>query len=71
MAGCTAMSLEISLDGKKASCKKNPGTAGELLQALGLSCEEAIVKVGGRAVPESARLATGKKIEVVRVVFGG
>jgi len=63
--------MQITLDGKRKRLGTNPKTAGLLLRALGLSPEETLVKVGGNVVIEGAALAKGKRIEVIRVVFGG
>ncbi|GEM_PF-3366644 len=65
------MKARIILDGKKMAIKAVPKTSGELLKQLGISCEEAVVKLDGSVCPEGASLAKVKKIEVIRVVYGG
>lgn len=65
--------MTVLVDGRK---KKFPGTvknAGELLAKLGISREEALVKIGGEVVPETAPLPKNPsgKIEIIRVVYGG
>lgn len=61
----------LTVDGKKAAMPKSIATAGGLLEALGISTEEALVRIGGRVVPDTASLPGRGKIEVIRVVYGG
>lgn len=65
------MAATIFVDGKKATKKGNPKTVGQLLRLLSLSPEEALVKVDGSVRPEGASICGAKKVEVIRVVFGG
>ncbi len=69
------MAMAITLDGKTAKLhgkkRGKPKTAGGLVSSLGLSREEVLVKVDGKVRPEGFSIAGAKKVEVIRVVFGG
>jgi len=61
--------MEISLNGSKV--KGAGSTVSELLSCLGLSREEALVKVNGQIRPEDWKLSGRDSVEVIKVVFGG
>lgn len=63
--------VQILLDGQPRRLRALPSTGGELLSALGVSPQEALIKVDGRVRPPTAPLSAGQRIEVIRVVFGG
>jgi len=62
--------MEILLDGRKKRVKAAKSVAG-LLSSLGLSSEEALVKVNGKLAPDSAPISPKDKVKVMRVIFGG
>ncbi|VVC02411.1 ThiS family protein [uncultured archaeon] len=62
---------EIVLDGKKTMADARATSIRQLLAALHISPQEALVKVNGKIRPESAPLAKKDRVEVIRVVFGG
>ncbi len=61
----------IALDGKQIKMLTRAGTINELLGLLNISGQEALVRVDGKIRPEGFPLAGARRIEVVRVVFGG
>jgi sulfur carrier protein ThiS len=66
---------KISLAGDKDSKTKTTGAAETdvslLLKKLGISQEEAIVKINSKLAPETTKIRPSDKVEVIRVVFGG
>ena len=65
------MAAAVFLDGKKISAGGKAATAGQLLSLLKISAQEALVRVDGSVRPESYPLSGAKKVEVIRVVYGG
>lgn len=64
-------SMRIILDGKPTSVKGSPKSGAELLRNLGISPQEALLKIEGKVRPEGAAIGRASKIEIIRVVFGG
>ncbi len=48
-----------------------PPDGRELMRQLGVSAQEAVLKVDGRVRPEGTVLGPKNKVEIIRVVFGG
>lgn len=65
--------MKLTLDGKVANIPagKKVGTVAELLAALGVNVEEALVKVNGKLAPNSAEISPKDEVKVMRVIFGG
>ncbi|MDE1797978.1 MAG: MoaD/ThiS family protein [Candidatus Micrarchaeota archaeon] len=65
--------MRILLDGKPKTVALRPGvrTGAQLLRILGISPQEALLKLDGQVRPESASITPQSKIEIIRVVFGG
>jgi len=61
----------IILDGKRVSVRAGATDIRALLKALGISPQEALVKVNGKVRPEGTHVSKGDSVEVIRVVFGG
>lgn len=61
--------MEISVGSSKLSLEAK--TISEVLSSLGLSREEALVKVNGSVRPEDWKLSPSDSVEVIKVVFGG
>ena len=59
------------LDGHPVRMTGEPGSVRELLALLKISPQEALVRVDGKIKPDGFPLLGAKKIEIVRVVFGG
>ena len=64
------MAAKITVDGKRMA-DMGAKTVGELLGRLGVSREEALVKVDGHVRPEGFGIKKAKKVDVIRVVYGG
>ncbi len=62
--------MKIQVDGKAKNVAAN-STIGALLSGMGISPQIAITKVNGTVMPETCKLKTGDKIEIIKVVFGG
>ncbi|VVB57573.1 Uncharacterised protein [uncultured archaeon] len=62
---------DIRLDGRKTAVVGRPGSVRELLALLKISPQEALVRVDGKIRPDGFGLAGAKKVEIIRVVFGG
>ena len=60
----------LRLDGKRVRAGGAASVRG-LLSDLKISPQEALVRVDGRMRPDDFPLAGAKRIEVIRVVFGG
>jgi len=63
--------MKLTLDGKPAKIASLPSTVAELLAALKVNPEEALVKVNGKLAPNSARISAKDEVKVMRVIFGG
>ncbi len=62
--------MKITIDGKSATVPERTSIGGLLLKK-GISGQVAIVKVNGRARPETYVINEGEKVEIIKVVFGG
>jgi len=62
--------MELVIDNKKKKLKFS-GTLGELLRKLGVMREEVVLRVNGKIAPETYKIKTKDKIEIIKVVFGG
>lgn len=63
--------MKIILDGKPKAVAGAPKSGRELLRILGISPQEALLKVDGQVRPEKTAIGPKNKIEIIRVVFGG
>ncbi len=65
--------MKLTLDGKPAKIPagKKAATVAELLAALGVNAEEALVKVNGKLAPNNAKILPKDDVKVMRVIFGG
>lgn len=63
--------MKLVVDGKQKKVAANPTSVGQLLAALKISSQEALVKVNGKIRPEGTPISKKDRIEVIRVVFGG
>ncbi|MEM4367079.1 MAG: MoaD/ThiS family protein [Candidatus Anstonellales archaeon] len=59
-----------SVDGKKRKLRFR-GSVLQLMQKLGLSREEHIVKVNGKLATDDEKVGEGDKVEIIKVVYGG
>lgn len=62
---------DVFLDGKKIMLSKKFSDGLELLEILKVSPQEAIMKLDGKVMPFESGTGKAKKIEIIRVVFGG
>ncbi len=62
--------MRLFVDGRRSG-PAHGGDVSSLLKKLGIRREEAVVKVNGRLVPDTALVGGKDTVEVVRVVFGG
>ena len=62
--------MEITVDGRKKRVNAAK-SVGELLAALSINREEALVKVNGRLAPDSAEISGKDDVKVMRIIFGG
>ncbi len=65
--------MQILLDGKRRAFRWKGGgrTGAALLRELGISPQEALLKVDGAVRPEGTAIGPKSRIEIIRVVFGG
>lgn len=63
--------MRIVLDGKARTVRGGAESVRELLRELGISPQEALVRVDGAVRPEGTPIGPRSKITVIRVVFGG
>ena len=61
----------VIFGGGKKRARFAKGKIADLLRALGIPQEEALVKVNGALAPDDAEIDAQDKVEVIRIVFGG
>lgn len=62
--------MELIFDNEEKQLEFN-GTLAELLKKMKVSREEVVVKVNGKLAPETRKVRSDDKIEIIKVVFGG
>jgi sulfur carrier protein ThiS len=63
--------VKIILDSKEIKIDKIPSNCIQLLEKLGISRQEALIKIDGRFRCNDSKLEGAREIEIIRVVFGG
>jgi len=61
--------MEVLLDGRKR--KASGSTVRGIVESLGLSPEETLVKVNGRLASDGTKVCPKDEVKVMRVIFGG
>ena len=62
--------MELIFDNSKRSMEFD-GTISKLLSELKVMREEVVVKINGKLTPETTKIKTNDKVEIIKVVFGG
>lgn len=63
--------VDLIIDGERKKISRVPKNCMQLLKNLEISRQEALVKIDGRFRDPDSSLAGVKRIEIIRVVFGG
>ncbi|MEM4633709.1 MAG: MoaD/ThiS family protein [Candidatus Anstonellaceae archaeon] len=63
--------MKLIVDGKEVEKPPSAKTVAQLMQMLGLSKEEVLVKVNGKLVPDGHAISPKDEVKIIKVIYGG